>query len=175
MTKRQNGDCNVSNFSVVWSWCTGIQSLRFYKWLSILNWSKWIFVVDILTQILLTLLTLNALPILRKISICCRWFLFGVSYHVNLQLIPWRVINRKQCGQQTKFALECLLLTAHNWQKWKRVFLTCPCHEIYRDEAEGLKSCKYTWKITIYVNVWNFGQFREIWYFVNNCLMEVQI
>ena len=40
-------------------------------------------------------------------------------------------------------------LTAHNWQKWKRVFLTCPCHEIYRDEAVGLKSYKYAWKITI--------------------------
>ena len=56
----------------------------------------------------------------------------------------------------------CLfVLTAHNWQKWKRVFLTCPCHEIYWDEAVGLKSCKYTWKITIYVNMWNLGQFRE--------------
>ena len=30
--------------------------------------------------------------------------------------------------------------------KLKRVFLTCPCHEIYKDEAVGLKSCKYTWK-----------------------------
>ena len=39
-----------------------------------------------------------------------------------------------------------LLSMAHNWQKWKRVFLTCPCHEIYRDEAAGLKKCKYTWK-----------------------------
>ena len=29
-------------------------------------------------------------------------------------------------------------LTGGNWQKWKRVFLTCPCHEIYRDEAVGL-------------------------------------
>ena len=53
------------------------------------------------------------------------------------------------------------VLTAHNWQKWKRVFLTCPCHEIYRDEAVGLKSRKYTWKITIYVNMWNLGQFQE--------------
>ena len=32
------------------------------------------------------------------------------------------------------------VLTAHNWQKLKRVFLTCPCHKIYRDEAVGLKS-----------------------------------
>ena len=30
----------------------------------------------------------------------------------------------------------------NNWQKWKRVFLTCPCHEIDRDEAVGLKSFK---------------------------------
>ena len=52
-------------------------------------------------------------------------------------------------------------LTPHNWQKWKRVFLTCPRHEIYGDEAVGLKSCKYTWKITIYVNMWNLVQFRE--------------
>ena len=40
---------------------------------------------------------------------------------------------------------ECVL-TGGNWQKWKRVFLTCPCHEFYRDEAVGLKSCKNTWK-----------------------------
>ena len=53
------------------------------------------------------------------------------------------------------------LLMGGNWQKWKRVFLTCPCHEIYRDEAVGLKSCKNTWKITIFVKMWNLGQYRE--------------
>ena len=52
-------------------------------------------------------------------------------------------------------------LTDGNWQKWKRVFLTCPCHEIYRGEAVGLKSCKNTWKITIFVKMWNLGQYRE--------------
>ena len=52
-------------------------------------------------------------------------------------------------------------LMAHNWQNWKRVFLTCSCHEIYRDKANGLKNCKYTWKITIFVNTGNLGQFRE--------------
>ena len=52
-------------------------------------------------------------------------------------------------------------LTGGNWQKWKRVFLTCSCHEIYRDEAVGLKSCKNTWKITIFVKMWNLGQYRE--------------
>ena len=54
-----------------------------------------------------------------------------------------------------------LILTGGNWQKWKRVFLTCPCHDIYRDEAVGLKSCKNTWKITIFVKMWNLGQYRE--------------
>ena len=53
------------------------------------------------------------------------------------------------------------LLTGGNWQKWKRVFLTCLCHEIYKDEAVGLKSCKNTWKITIFVKMWNLGQYRE--------------
>ena len=50
---------------------------------------------------------------------------------------------------------------SRNWQKWKRVFLTCPCHKIYRDGAVGLKSCKYTWKITIFVKMWTLGQYRE--------------
>ena len=63
------------------------------------------------------------------------------------------------------FVLKCLNvlqhLTAHNWQKWKKVFLTCPCHKIHRDEAVGLKSCKCTWKIMIFVKMWNLGQYRE--------------
>ena len=49
-------------------------------------------VVDILTQILLTVLTFIALPILHKNTICCRWFLFGVRYYSNFQFTPWRVI-----------------------------------------------------------------------------------
>ena len=57
--------------------------------------------------------------------------------------------------------LEHFPLTGGNWQKWKRVFLTCPCHEIYRNETVGLKSCKNTWKITIFVKMWNLGQYRE--------------
>ena len=52
-------------------------------------------------------------------------------------------------------------LSAHNWQTWKRVFLPCPYHKIYRVEAVGLKSSNYTWKIMIFANMWNLGQFRE--------------
>ena len=52
-------------------------------------------------------------------------------------------------------------LTAHNWQNWKSRFLTCPCHNIYKEkEAIGLKSSNYTLEIMIFVNIWNFGQFR---------------
>ena len=54
-----------------------------------------------------------------------------------------------------------VVLTAQNWQKWKIVFPTCLCHEIYRDEAVGLKSCKYTWKCTIYVNMWIFWAYPK--------------
>ena len=83
------------------------------------------------------------------------------------------LLKEKQTNKQTKMHLESgfpichkfetliFLLTGGNYQEWKRVFLTCPCHEIYRDEAVGLKSCKNTWKIAIFVKMWNLGQYRE--------------
>ena len=49
----------------------------------------------------------------------------------------------------------------NKWRKWKSTFLTYPCHDMYRVEAVGLKSSNYTLKITILVNMWNLGQFRE--------------
>ena len=66
--------------------------------------------------------------------------------------------------------------TDHKWQNWKRVFLLCYCHEIYRVKGVGLKTFHYSWKITIIVNIWNSGQFLEKnWYFGNNFLIKVQI
>ena len=56
---------------------------------------------------------------------------------------------------------KCLTLLNDSQLAKMKVFLTCHFHEIYRDKAVGLKSCKYTWKNTIYVNMWNLGQFRE--------------
>ena len=56
---------------------------------------------------------------------------------------------------------QCVHLTAHNWQKWNSTFLTYPYHKIYRVEAVGLKSSSYTLKITIFVKMWNLGQFCE--------------
>ena len=55
------------------------------------------------------------------------------------------------------------ILTAHNWQIEKKLFLLCYCHKIYRVEAVGLKSSTYTWKKIM--DVWNLGQFLESQYF----------
>ena len=46
-------------------------------------------------------------------------------------------------------------LTAHNWQKWKTVLLTCPCHDMYRDEAVDLK------KMQIYLKNYDFCEYLE--------------
>ena len=73
-----------------------------------------------------------------KIRIYPVWFLLAWLRVFWFLSRHCRAINKYHHDEQN--------LTAHNWQKWKRVFLTCPCHEIYRDEAVGLKSCKYTWK-----------------------------
>ena len=74
----------------------------------------------------------------------------------------WYPGSYKSFFFKSKFDYMQALLTAHNWQKWKRVFLTCPCHEIYRSEAVGLKSCKFTWKITIFVKMWNLEQYEKL-------------
>ena len=64
---------------------------------------------------------------------------------------------------------------ADNWQKWKSIFLTSPCHKIYRVEAVGLESSSYTLKITILWICEIWGNFSKNWYFVNDCLVKVQI
>ena len=52
-------------------------------------------------------------------------------------------------------------LTAHICQKLKSRFLTCSCYEIWRIEAVGRSIFNYTSKFTIFVKMWNFGQFCE--------------
>ena len=46
-------------------------------------------------------------------------------------------------------------LTARNWQKCKRVFMTCPCHEIYKDEGVGLN------KMQTYLKNYDFCEYVE--------------
>ena len=47
-----------------------------------LMWVNELLVVDILTQILLTLLTSVAYQFCEKMSICRRWFLYGVTFNL---------------------------------------------------------------------------------------------
>ena len=70
-----------------------------------------------------------------------------------------------------------LLLNASQLARMKNGTLTRLYYEIYRDEAVGLKSCKYrpTLKITIFVNMKNLGQFRENLIFCQNYLIEDRI
>ena len=65
----------------------------------------------------------------------------------------------------------CQCLTAHNWQKWKRVFLTCPCHKIYRGEAVGRKVANILEKLRFMWICGIWGNFVKNWYFVSNCLI----
>ena len=46
-------------------------------------------------------------------------------------------------------------LTGHNWQNWKRAFLSCYCYEIYSVQALGLKTFQ------LYLKIYNLGQFLE--------------
>ena len=50
-----------------------------------------------------------------------------------------------------------------------------PCHEIYRDEAVGLKSFKYTEKDDLCEYVEFGGISWKFDIFVNNCLIEARI
>ena len=57
-----------------------------------------------------------------------------------------------ECLKSVFWLIWCEVLTAHNWQKWKSIFLTCPYHKIDRVEAVGLKTSNYTLKIKIVMN-----------------------
>ena len=92
--------------------------------------------------------TSTLFPILHPISLLLLLHLSLHLHSLSISTLP---------SHKSSFSLSILFLTGGNWQKWKRVFLTCFCHEIYRDEAVGLKSCKNAWKITIFVKMWNLG------------------
>ena len=66
------------------------------------------------------------------------------------------------------------LLMVHNCQKWKsNRFFICPCHKIYWVESVCLSLSNYTFKLRWVCEIW--GNFVKICYFVNNCLIKVQI
>ena len=65
-------------------------------------WCKWILKINILSQILLTLLTFIAFQIFRNGLICCVRLLFSVCYYVNVQIVSRRVIDWFHYGEQHK-------------------------------------------------------------------------
>ena len=99
-------------------------------------------------------------------------------------------LKNKQTSKQTKnpnktkqtsfpvflvrHAIQYYILMAYNWQKWKSTFLTCHCHEIYREEAFGLKSSSYAEKIWFLWICQIWGNFIKNQYFVNINLIKVE-
>ena len=79
-----------------------------------------------------------------------------VDYYVHLQ---WQItcnaspqnLNVNPCNELKDF------LMAHNWQKWRSRFLTCPCHEIYEVEAVGQYRSNYTFKNYDFCEYVKFG------------------
>ena len=101
----------------------------------------------------------------------CSWSIFDLEYYSRLFMLQEHAPGAYACsiiqGQNLKEACvhehiyKPIILTAHNCQKWKSVFPTCPCHRIYRVEAVCLSIANYALKITTSVNMWDLGQFRE--------------
>ena len=71
------------------------------------------------------------------------------------------------CGKEKKYTYGepnvSLTQLIYTWQKWKKVYsLDVPAMKILGKKRIGLKSSNCTLKITIFVNMWNLGQFRLI-------------
>ena len=64
---------------------------------------------------------------------------------------------------------------SHICQKSESRILIMTLPYFFRAGTVGLYVSNYTFKITIFVNVWNLGQFRDKCIFVNNCLIKVRI
>ena len=71
-------------------------------------------------------------------------------------------------------------LSAHNWQNWKKKKKKKKVDSLHVPDIR-LETCSWSinfqiyLKIMIFVKMWNLGEFREIWYFVNDCLIEDRI
>ena len=158
--------------------CNHVENhLRWLRWISVLiigkrlnteNTLKYLWKIFRVTQFLCVGQFSWIFRVTLKFSV---WFsvlkfhsvgYLAVNHTVTIMCANWIIKSEGTITRLHKWWSKWpIALTGGNWQKWKRVFLTCLCHEIYRDEAVGLKSCKNTWKITIFVKMWNLGQYRE--------------
>ena len=81
---------------------------------------------------------------------------FPVNVIVNMKLLyhAAKETNTFNCYAMlsTTFLIN-YLKRAHNCQKWKSRFLTCPCYKSFRVEAVGLPISNYTFKIMIFASM----------------------
>ena len=108
--KRQNGECDIRNFRRCF-FCMSSDVLafkvpHFYKWLWISNWSKWILVVDIPTQILLTIL------------------LF-IDHSSWCKLKVYKIIHTKEKPCTTNLYFSQKLVRQWNSREWVKFVLEC--------------------------------------------------
>ena len=73
--------------------------------------------------------------------------MLGMYFFIFASFEPWKLY----------LSSTSVLLMAHNWQKWKSTFLTCPCHKIYRVEAVGPKKFQLYFKNYHYCENVKFG------------------
>ena len=86
--------------------------------------------------------------------------------------------NRADYGHAIQYDIGSFLKNKFlSFEEWvSRSSKKCPCHKIYRVEADGLSLSNYPFKITIFFRVFEIcGNFVKDWYFVNNRLIEARI
>ena len=142
----------------------------------LVSWAKsrgWTWILHTSTQFVTTMATCGMFDKGWKVH-TKDYTIFYLHNNIHTVIIWYQLILHNLLDVSSRESCKPSL-TAHNWQKWKSIFLTCPCHEIYRVEAVGLKNSNYTLKIKIFVNMWNLGQFRENLIFCQSCLINVRI
>ena len=95
------------------------------------------------------------------ISVLTKQVVMDIYQYVWTYSVHYKTYFHIQVLDTKKLLLRCKAVNGSQLAKMKQSIPVCPCHKIYRDEEVGLKSCRYTWKITTSVKMWNLGQYRE--------------
>ena len=90
-------------------WHTGISSSRFWKWPWILNWRKWILLVDIPVQILLTIM--GSIDFSSRCKLDIYVIAHTPKWNLAQKLLPFaRFVRQLKSKEWVKAKWECLLL-----------------------------------------------------------------
>ena len=74
-----------------------------------------------------------------------RWFSLPMIFTLSILSLLTLFLKFLPIAVSRAFSLECPV-TAHKWQKWKSIFLTCHCHNNCMEEEVGLIISNYTFK-----------------------------